>query len=207
MFHLSKLTPALAMAAIGAVATAPGAFASPPGPQDLNPAPPAFYTCSPLGAGTLCRGAVQGVTDSEPQPELVCGTGPDAFVIHDNGQVDQRWTRWYNADGDLTERVVQENWSETFWSNPLTGRIVPYTQRDKITTVLTVPGDFGSAVETNVGENIYFDPTTHRKVLTSVGRFVFGPDGLISESGQQPFLQAFEFGDMSVFDGVCAALS
>ena len=114
---------------------------------------------------------------SEPQPELVCGSGPDAFVIHDTGVVDQRVTRWYNADGDLTKRVIHERWRPAFWSNPLTGNTVPYTQNDKITTVLAVPGDFDSATETTVGENIYTDPVTHKKVLASTGRVVFGADG------------------------------
>ena len=56
MIHLSKLTPALAAAAIGVLAMSPGAVAAPPSPQDLNPAPPDFYTCKTLGAGTICTG-------------------------------------------------------------------------------------------------------------------------------------------------------
>ena len=132
----------------------------------------------------------------------------DLFLIHDNGFVDQRLTRTYDSDGNLTSRVIHEKWGDTFWSNPLSGKTVPYTQTDKITTVLTVPGDFGSAVETTVGSNIYTDPATHQKVLTSAGRVVFGADGsLESRAGQQPFIDAFVDGDMSVFDPICAALS
>ena len=69
-------------------------------------------------------------------------------------------TRWYNADGDLIKRrVIHEVLeAEACWSNPLTGKTVPYTQNGKITTVLAVPGDFDSATETTVGENIYTDP-------------------------------------------------
>ena len=152
-------------------------------------------------------GSVHEEKVSEPQPELVCGTGADAFVIHDTGMVDQSWTRWYDADGNLTKRSVLERWTETYWSNPLSGKTVPYTQTGRITTELTVPGDFDSAVETSVGSNVYFDPATHKKVLTSAGRVVFGADGLVSESGQQPFVDAFEHGDLSVFDAVCAALA
>jgi hypothetical protein len=71
-----------------------------------------------------------------------------------------------------------------------------------------VPGDFSSAVETTVGEIVQTDPVTHQKVLRSVGRTVIGADGNVEfRSGQQPFLDAFVNGDMSVFDGVCAALS
>ena len=71
-----------------------------------------------------------------------------------------------------------------------------------------MPGDFGSAVETTVGSNVYTDPATHQKVLRSAGRTVFGADGsLESRAGQQPFVDAFVDGDLSVFDQVCAALS
>ena len=117
-------------------------------------------------------------------------------------------TRWYNADGDLIKRVIQERWHSAFWSNPLTGKTVTYTQTDKITTVLAVPGDLDSATETTVGANIYTDPLTHQKVLRSTGRVVFGADGTLDfRAGQQPFLDAFVDGDMSVFDAVCAALA
>jgi hypothetical protein len=201
-------TPAVFAVAIGVLAIAPGAFAAPPAPEDLNPPPPDFLTCKPLGAGTICSGSFTEVKVSEPQPELVCGSGAGAFIIHDNATLNARATRWYDADGNLTRRVIREQWRPAFWSNPLSGKTVPYTQNNKITTVLEVPGDFDSAIETIVGENIYTDPVTHRKVLRSTGRVVFGADGTLeSRSGQQPFLDAFVDGDMSVFDAVCAALA
>jgi len=198
---------ALLVVLLGATAAAAQAPA-PPAPEDLNPTPPDFLVCKPLGAGTICTGSRQLVKVSEPQPELVCGSGPDAFVIHDNAVDDQRVTRWYNADGNLTRRVIQERWSPAFWSNPLTGNTVPYTQTNKITTVLAVSGNYASATETTVGENIYTDPVTHKKVLASTGRVVFGADGSLDfRAGQQPFLDAFIDGDTSVFDAVCAALA
>ena len=196
---------ALLVVVLGAAAAQAQA---PPAPEELNPPPPDFLVCKPLGAGTICTGSQQEVKVSEPQLELVCGSGPDAFVIHDNGVADQRVTRWYNADGDLTKRVIHDSWSSAFWSNPLSGNTVPYTQTDKITTVLAIPGDFDSATETTVGGSIYTDPMTHKKVLRSTGRVVFGADGSLDfRAGQQPFLDAFIDGDMSVFDAVCAALA
>lgn len=186
---------------------APGASAAPPAPEDLNPPPPDFLVCKPLGAGTMCTGSFQEVKVSEPQPELVCGSGADAFVIHDNAVLDARLTLRYNADGDITKAVEQERWHSAFWSNPLSGKTVPYTQIDNITTVFAVPGDFDSATQTIVGENIYTDPVTHKKVLASTGRVVFGADGSLFRAGKQPFIDAFVDGDMSVFDAVCAALA
>jgi len=206
MFRFS--IPAVVACAIGAAALAPGALAAPPAAEELNPPPPDFLTCKALGAGTICTGSAKEVKVSEPQPELVCGSGADAFTIHDNGVLTQRVTRWYDANGDLTRRVIRERWKPAYWSNPLSGETVPYTQNQKLTTVLTVPGDFDSAIETSVGENIYTDPDTHRKVLRSTGRVVFGVGGdLDFRAGHQWSVDAFIDGDMSVLDDVCAALA
>ena len=208
MFRFTFTTRALIAGAIGALALVPVTKAAQPATDELNPPPPSFLTCKAVGTGTICEGTSHSVKESEEQPELVCGSGADAFTIYDQGDIYQRATRWYDADGNLTRRVIHERWTPAWWSNPLTGATVPYTQTNKITTVLAVPGDFGSATETIVGENIYTDPETGRKVLRSVGRTVFGADGSLEfRSGQQPFLDAFVDGDMSVFDAVCAALA
>jgi hypothetical protein len=206
VFRFTK--PALVAGTIAALALPAAASAAPPSLPDLNPPPPAFYTCKPLGAGTICTGKQEEIKDAELQPELVCGTGAGAFNIYDNGHVYDRFTRRYDADANLVERVKHEVWLNAFWSNPLTGKTVPYTQRSTTTDRFTVPGDLGSAVETQVGENIYTDPVTHQKVLRGVGRTVFSPDGdLLASSGQQWVIDMFVFGDPSVLDGVCAALS
>lgn len=205
MFPFTK--PALIAGTIAALALVPAASAAPPVLGDLNPPPPDFYTCTPVGARTICTATLHESKVAEPQTELVCGSGADAFTIYDNGDVESRFTRRYNADGDLTSRVEHQVWTNSFWSNPLTGKIVTYTQRATFFDVLTVPGDFGSTVETIVGENIYTDPVTHKKVLRSAGRVVFGPGGLLAESGPHWDIDMFEFGDTSVLDAVCAALS
>lgn len=200
--------PLLVAVAAGALALAPGALAAPPVPQDLNPPPPDGYTCKAVGNGTICTGSFPEDIVSEPQFELVCGSGPDAFIIHDNGRLEREATRWYNADGNLTRRVFHDRWLDSYWSNPDSGKTVPYTQTDTTTDVLAVPGDLGSATETLVGSNIYTDPVTHQKVLLSTGRNVFGADGSLEfRAGHQPFIDAFGEGDMSVFDDVCAALA
>jgi hypothetical protein len=205
VFRINK--PALIAGTIAALALVPAASAAPPSLGDLNPPPPDFYTCKPVGARTICNATLHESKVAEPQTELVCGSGADAFIIHDNGDVESRFTRRYNADGNLTSRVEHEVWTNSFWSNPLTGKVVTYTQRGTFFDELRVPGDFGSTVETIVGENVYTDPATHKKVLRSVGRVVWGPDGLLAESGQHWDIDMFWFGDTSVLDPVCAALS
>ncbi len=205
MFRINR--PALVAGAVAALSLVPAASASPPSLGGLNPPPPGDYTCKPVGARTICTVTRHESKVAEPQSELVCGSGADAFTIYDNGDVEERLTRRYNADGDLTSRVNHAVWTNSFWSNPLTGKVVTYTQRGTIFDEFTVPGDLDSVVETVVGENIYTDPVTHKKVLRSAGRVVFGPDGLLAESGQHWDIEMFEFGDTSVLDGVCAALS
>jgi hypothetical protein len=200
--------PVLVGAAIGAFALVPPAQAGQPATDELNPPPPDFLTCKATGERTICSGSRVESKVEELQPELFCGSGASAFNIYDTGDNHERVTRWYDADGNLTRRVIHSRWVPAHWSNPLNGKTVPYTQTQKITTLLEVPGNFDSAIEIQVGENVYFDGATHEKVLQSTGRTVFAADGtLLFRSGKQPFLDAFIDGDMSVFDGVCAALS
>jgi hypothetical protein len=161
----------------------------------------------PTGTGTICKGA-RHLVEEPVDTEIVCGSGAGAFHIYDQGEILQRAIRWYDADGNLTRRVIFERWKPAWWSNPLTGATVPYTQTNKFTVVLAVPGDLDSATTTIVGETIWTDPQTHQKVLRSVGRQVLAADEAVEfRSGQQPFLDAFVDGDMSVFDAVCAALA
>jgi hypothetical protein len=142
------------------------------------------------------------------EPAIECGSGTDAFLTYDDSHLDRQATRWYDRDGNLTRRVFHDQWNDAHWTNPLNGRIVPYIQNDKITDELLVPGDFASARETTVGNNIMVDPVTHKTVLQATGRTVIGADGSVEfRSGKQPFLDAFVNGDMSVFDDVCAALA
>jgi hypothetical protein len=201
-----SLTLILAVVA-ALVPGAPAALAAPPAADQLNPPPPPFLTCTPTGSGTICKGA-RHLVEEPVDTEIVCGSGADAFHIYDQGEILQRAIRWYDADGNLTRRVIFERWKPAWWSNPLTGATVPYTQTNKFTAVLAVPGDLDSATTTIVGETIWTDPQTHKKVLRSVGRQVLAADETVEfRSGQQPFLDAFVDGDMSVFDAVCAALA
>ncbi len=172
----SKLTPALAAARD----RRPGPGAGRPSPprlaQDLNPPPPDFYTCKPLGAGTICTRKPDEVKVEEPHP-VVCGSGADAFVIHDNGARRLALHAPVRRRRQLRRARDPRELDDAIWSNPLSGKTVPYTQRGTITDVLTVPGDSARPSRPRSGENVYTDPVTHKKVLRSAGRTVFGPDG------------------------------
>jgi hypothetical protein len=197
------LTKSAVAGALSALAMAPAAFAGQPPRSDLNPPPPDIYSCSATGDQTICR--AHTFEREDPIPTDVFCPG---FEIWDQGDIEDRRTRWYDADGNFVKRQTRETWTNSMWSNPLTGDTVPYTQRGITTDVLGTPGDESTITETQTGENVYTDPVTHRKVMRSVGRTVFGPDGtLLAESGQQWAIDVFVFGDASVLDGVCAALA
>jgi hypothetical protein len=189
--------------ALGTMALAPAAFAGQPPSSGLNPPPPAFYTCMATGPQTICRASRDEVEPRQPTDVFCPG-----FEVNDQGDIHQDLMRRYDANGNFAERVIRETWTHSMWSNPSTGDTVPYTQRDITRDVLGVPGDETTITETQTGENIYTDPVTHKKVMASAGRTVFGPDGTLeAASGQQWAIDAFINGDASVLDGVCAALS
>jgi hypothetical protein len=194
---------ALLAGVLGALALAPAAFAGQVPRSDLNPPPPDIYTCKATADQTICRATVLEHFDP-----AVTDVDCPGFPIFDQGDETSYFVRRYDADGNWVKRVEHERWTNAFWSNPLNGNTITYTQRGIITDVLGVPGDPDTITETLVGENIYTDPVTNKKVMASAGRTVFGPDGTLEFSaGQQPFIERFVFGDPSAFDALCAALA
>jgi hypothetical protein len=174
--------------------------------QALNPPPLSFETCKTVGNGTICQGdrtQSYGPVDAG----IVCGSGASAFDVFDSATFDQGAKRYYDQNGNLTRRVIHENYSSGQFSNPLTGAVVPYTQHDNITDVLAVPGDISSATRTFTGENI-FKPAHGAPVNLNAGRVVTAPDGTIEfRSGPQDFLDYFVNGDTSVIQKLCAAIT
>jgi hypothetical protein len=202
-----KFRPLLAIVFLSALALlAPAAaLADPPVLPPLNPPPPPIYTCRAVGAGAICEGADTFV-ETPVDTGLVCGSGADAFDIYDQGIADERFTRYYDANGNLTRRVIQDVWHSSQWSNPLTGAVAPYTQQDTATDVLAIPGDFSSATETHTGEAI-FHPARRAPVFFNAGRIVTAPDGTIEfRAGPQNFIDAFVNGHTEVLEPLCAAL-
>jgi len=183
------------------------AFAAvhPAAAQTLNPPPPPFLTCKTVGNGTICQGS-RTFSYGPDDTGIVCGSGANAFDIYDSATNNQDAIRYYDQNGNLTRRVIHETYSFGQFSNPQTGAVVPYTQHDTITGVLAVPGDFNSATETNVGENI-FKPAHGAPVFKYAGRFVVAPDGTIEfQAGQNDFFKLMA-GDTSVLQKLCAALA
>jgi hypothetical protein len=203
----TALRRGIVFATVGGLAlltlTGPAAAAQ-PATVDLNPSPPSFLTCTTVGEGTICSGTRERI--EEPvDTGIVCGDGAEAFDIFDQGVEHQRLTIWYDGEGNIERVLNHERWTSAAWSNPLTEAEVPYTQSNVITTDFAVAGDFHSATETTVGEVIFTDPQTGRKLFRSVGRSVLDPaDGtVLFLAGKQPFFSE----DPSLFQGLCAALA
>lgn len=178
----------------------PASFAAHQVTQSLTPPPPSFLTCKAAGNGTICQGSRTFAVD--PYPDFACGDGE---VIYDQGVVRQVATRHYDADGNLTQRVIHEFWSDAQKSNPLTGATAPYSQASNITDVLSVPGDFSSATETLTGGANITIPGMG-VVLQNTGRLVVAPDGSIDfRAGPQDALD-YLLGHTDVINKLCAAL-
>ena len=205
---ITGLLSAPAILAVGlatfTLASAGPAAAGQPVTQTLTPPPPSFETCKTVGNGFICEGA-RTMTYGPDDTGITCGTGAGAVYILDQGTHNQHAIRFYNTDGDLTKRVIYDQYFSQF-SNPLTGAAVPYTEHNPITDVLAVPGDFTSATETTTGQTNFTVPHLGA-VLLNAGRVVFGADGTLEFSaGPQGFLDYFYNGNTAALDELCTAL-
>jgi hypothetical protein len=157
-------------------------------------------------ANTSCAGA-RPQSYSPVDTGIVCGSGSAAFDIFDQGAYQQHAIRYYDSAGNLTRRVIHDDYTLGQFSNPVTGTIVPYTQHNTTTDVLATPGDLGSATTTTTGENNFTVPG-QGSVFLNAGKVVVGADGSLEfRSGPQNFLDYFVSGNTAVIDQLCAALA
>ena len=205
---ITRLISGPAILAVGlaafTLASAGPAAAGQPVTQTLTPPPPSYETCKTVGTGFICEGA-RTLTYGPDDTGITCGTGAGAVDILDQGTHNQHAIRFYNTDGNLTKRVIYDQYFSQF-SNPLTGAAIPYTQHNTTTDILAVPGDFTSATETTTGQTNFTVP--HQgAVLLNAGRVVFGADGTLEFSaGPQGFLDYFYNGNTAALDELCTAL-
>jgi hypothetical protein len=192
------------LAALALASAGPAAAAGQPVTQALTPPPPSFETCKMVGNGFICAGA-RTESYGPDDTGIACGSGAGAFDIFDQGTHNQHAIRYYNAAGDLTRRVIYDQYFSQL-SNLLTAAAVPYTQHNTITDDLAVPGDFASATETITGE-VNFTVPHMGAVFLNAGRTVFGADGALEFSaGPQGFIDYFNDGNTAATAELCAAL-
>ena len=196
-----RLSLAGAAAALAAVAVSPAAFAAP----ELTPPPPSFLTCKAAAGGTVCSG-IRTIDYGPEESGLTCGTGANAFAILDRGSFRQRATRYYDADGNMTRRVLHERYTLGQLTNAATGKTIDYIQHNAVTSVPAVPGDVGTAIETVTGELVVTLPH-FGLVLAETGRIAFAPDGTIEFASGQHDVEDYFRVDPSALDRLCAALA
>ena len=88
---------------------------------------------------TICQGARSVPPYGPDDIGIACGSGATGFDVFDSGVQSQVAARYYDADGNLTRRVIHDTYHSAF-SNPLTGATIPYIQKNITTDVLAVPG-------------------------------------------------------------------
>jgi hypothetical protein len=136
---------------------------------------------------------------------LVCDSAAGAFNAWQQASVDERAARYYDGDGKLTRRVLRDDIVGEF-INPVTGTIVPWTQHEIHTTVMAVPGDFGSSTETIVGQFVITLPHL-RAVALEAGRVIQDANGNNEfRAGPQDFLDYYANGATAAVQELCSAL-
>ena len=176
-------------------------------PTTLNPPPPPQFNpvCKAVGFGTLCT--IEFVeTEGPDATDIICVTGTNSFavVISDTRTVTGR--RYYDQNGDLTQRHFREVFVGTF-TNPLTGASLDFVQSDTVLHNLAVPGDTSTGTEAITGSTRFSLPQGG-VVLVDAGRTVLdASDGtILFEAGQHHFDDYFGLGDTSALQPLCDAL-
>jgi hypothetical protein len=190
-----------------ATTLAPAVIAAPPPGPALNPQPPSIYTCQDSGGGaTICRAHTS--EDYGPDPTGVfCGSGAGAFEVLDSATRVIDATRYYDRDGNIVRRRRVVDFINPRYTNPLTGAVVPYTQRNPDWETFTVPGDLSSAIYYAHGM-LQFTVPGMGTVLHESGTAVFVGDlgGELLHSGGPTELSDYYAGDTSLVADLCTAL-
>lgn len=187
-----------------ALTLASAGIAGQPVTETLNPPPPPWQTCKAVGEGTICEGAIS-FSYGPVYSGITCGSGPSAVDILDSATESELATRFYDVNGNLVRRVRHVRWSSAQLSNPTTEVALEYSQTQKWTDDLAVPGDLGSARVTLTGELVVHG-ADGAQVLLGAGRTVFASDFTVEfQAGPSGFLDLLG-GDPSAIGSLCAAL-
>jgi hypothetical protein len=152
-------------------------------------------TSSPVGAagvleGRIVAGPTNMIKQTTPFADCPAGGHGDYGLIETKGAGDvpvslelvAAATRYYDADGNLTRPVRTFDFDGAHLSNPLTGAVLSYHQRNIDWHVLAVPGDLSTATTSGHGELSVTAPG-YGQVLHGGGIAVTGPDGSLLHMG------------------------
>jgi hypothetical protein len=201
-----RLGLVLVAASVGVLAVAgPAVARTPVDPDTLNPAPPDFFNaeCWEGAGGVVCTLHFSDDPFVDEPSGIVCD-GTELLFAQNRSVVGKRI---YDADGNLVQRHFREYMDGTF-TNPDTGRSLPWTQHDTIVHNLSVPGDVDSGTIRFTGLITRAWLPGGGSVLLDAGTILedFATAELIHEGGPHPFRDYFVDGDTSALQPICDAL-
>jgi hypothetical protein len=183
----------------------PAVARTPVDPGSLNPAPPDFFNaeCWEGAGGMVCTLHFSDDPIVDEPSGIVCD-GTELLYAQDRSVVGKRI---YDADGNLVQRHFREYMDGTF-TNPETGRSLPWTQHDTIVHNLSVPGDVDSGTIRIAGLITRAWLPSGGSILLDAGTILedFATGELIHEGGPHPFRDYFADGDTSALQPICDAL-
>ena len=172
--------------------------------QQLNPQPPDYYTCTPLGNGTICHALISDSYGPDPAG-ITCQGATGPFEVFDQATHVVDATRWYDSDGNIVKRIRVHTFPGARLSNPVSGRSVSYSQRDRDEEIFAIPGDLDSATTYSTGSLLAVVPGSGA-ILVDRGRAVFTADEMLKLVGRRDVSNYFVNGDASGIAALCAAL-
>ncbi len=191
---------------LGAFALAgPAAARTPVDPGTLNPPPPDFFNaeCYAGAGGTVCTLHFSDDPFADEPSGIVCD-GTELVFAQERSVVGKRI---YDANGNLVQRHFREYMGGTF-TNPDTGKAVPWEQHDTIIHNLSVPGDLDSGTIRTTGLITRVWLPGGGSILLDAGTILedAATGDLIHEGGPHPFRDYFANGDASALQPLCDAL-
>ena len=174
-------------------------------PGTLNPPPPDFFNaeCYAGAGGTVCTLHFSDDPIVDEPSGIVCGT-TELLFSQERSVIGKRY---YDANGDLVQRHFREWMSGTF-TNPDTGRSLPWEQHDTIIHDLAVPGDLGTGSIQTTGLITRAWLPDGGSILLDAGTILedAATGDLLHEGGPHPFRDYFANGDAAALQPICDAL-
>lgn len=174
-------------------------------PATLNPAPPDFFNavCVQIGRGTVCDLAFDDDDIVNEPSGIICG--PTEILFSQSRSVVGK--RFYDADGNITQRHFRESLSGTL-SSPDTGKVVLWVQHDTVIHNVGVPGDLSTGTISFSGLGFRAWRPGGGTVLTDAGTMLRdqATDEVIRAGGRHPFEAYFVGGEASALQPLCDAL-
>ena len=185
--------------------TTPAGAREPVDPSTLNPPPPAEFNpvCFQAGAHVICDLAFSDPDITDEPSGIVCD-GTELLFSQSRDVVGKRF---YDSNGDLLRRHFHASLEGTY-TNPDTGLVALWTQRNTEDQVLAVPGDLGTGT-TRISGSVRIWSAGGGTILTDTGVAVFddATGEMLHQSAHHPFDDYFLFGDEAALAPLCDALA